>query len=83
MNYRCYDDSGKLVETGQLPDNDPNVPTHGSISFEVAPDRWLSCITSEWVIVELQGRPFTWRDNYERISRRTGSSKDRSSSPGS
>lgn len=66
MNFVCHDSDGRITETGQLPTS-PNVPTHGSVCIEVAPGRWLSIRTSEWVIVEEHPRQFTWKDANERI----------------
>lgn len=65
MNYQTHDSQGKQEDRGQLiPGREPEVPTHGSISFEIGPDLWLTVMTSEWAIVHVKDAPYTWKHNY-------------------
>lgn len=54
MNYTTYEMDGEVCETGVLAQGvDIDVPTHGSISLEVAPGLFLSFWQSEWAQVRL------------------------------
>lgn len=61
VKYRLYESDGRLVREGECdPQIDVNIldlPGHGAISLEVAPDRWLTRTTTEWAVVYLRGVP--------------------------
>ena len=58
MKYRTYDSDGNLTYESYVEFIDKaDVPTHGSISIEIAPDKWVSFITSEWLTCYLDDRP--------------------------
>lgn len=65
MIYKCFDE-GKITQEGEMDKiSDPDVPTHGSISFLLPNGQWLSLLTSEWLHVRLDTKPVTWETIFE------------------
>lgn len=65
MIYKCFS-GDKITEEGTLDKiSDPDVPTHGSISFLLPNGQWLSLLTSEWLHVRLGGEPVSWETVFE------------------
>lgn len=63
MKWQLADMDGHVTASGE---GDPpdEVPDHGSVSIAVAPGRWVSFLTSEWLSVYVSDRPITWPDTH-------------------
>jgi hypothetical protein len=72
MKYKLFDMNGKLKsEDKDFPAEGElhfgqnlghAIPTHGSISVEVAPNQWFSVTTSEWSFAYFHDKPVTQED---------------------
>jgi hypothetical protein len=65
MKFRTYDSDGNLTYESYIEFiHKADVPTHGSISIEIGPDRWLSFVTSEWLVPYVDNHPVHHKNSW-------------------
>ncbi len=68
VTYIAFDDEGREVSKGHI-GQEPNIPTHGSISILVQ-GQWINIRTSEWMVIEIGEKPVTWKEHDEKIRKK-------------